>query len=161
MRTFVLDLDGLIAAFNGQERLEHFLDLESGQLLAFAPRESESEARREMDADSQRYAAVPPLDLEQRIALREAFLLTLQHGHAHPMLVAALASRKPLRRFDYELDLFPAVRDAWQAFEAKQLRELALQWLAEQGVEPAPERAPLDTRGIPRDILRRLTKGVA
>ena len=42
--------------------------------------------------------------------------------------------------------------------QLKQLREYTLNWLYELGLEPAPDKLPLDTRGIPKDILRRLTK---
>ena len=65
---------------------------------------------------------------------------------------------KPLRAFDYEIEAFAPIRQQWQAYERKQLREYALNWLYELGIEPAPDKLPLDTRGIPRDILRRLSK---
>ncbi|WP_161866231.1 UPF0158 family protein [Pseudomonas yangonensis] len=158
MRTFTLDLDALIQLINGREQQEHWLDLESGNVLTLSPEDQYSEQRQQIELDPDRYSQVPNLDIPQRIAMRESFLFTLDDLHAHPLLSAALTSRKPLRAFDYEIEAFAPIRQQWQAYELKQLREYALNWLYELGIEPAPDKLPLDTRGIPRDILRRLTK---
>lgn len=158
MRTFTLDLDALIQLINGREQQEHWLDLESGSVLTLSPEDQHSEQRQQIELDPDRYSQVPNLDIAQRIAMRESFLFTLDDLHAHPLLSAALTGRKPLRAFDYEIEAFAAIREQWQAYELKQLREYALNWLYELGLEPAPDKLPLDTRGIPKDILRRLTK---
>ena len=158
MRTFTLDLDALVQLINGREQQEHWLDLESGSVLSLSPEDQHSEQRQQIELDPERYSQVPNLDTAQRIAMRESFLFTLDDLDAHPLLSAALTGRKPLRAFDYEIETFPAIRQQWQAYELKQLREYALNWLYELGIEPAPDKLSLDTRGIPRDILRRLTK---
>ena len=160
MRTFTLDLDALIQLINGREQQEHWLDLESGSVLSLLPEDQHSEQRQQIELDPDRYSQVPNLDTAQRIAMRESFLFTLDDVYAHPLLSAALTGRKPLRAFDYEIEAFPAIRQQWQFYEIKQLREYALNWLYELGIEPAPNKLPLDTRGIPRDILRRLSKSV-
>ncbi|UFQ97934.1 UPF0158 family protein [Pseudomonas wenzhouensis] len=158
MRTFTLDLDALIELINGREQQEHWLDLESGSVLSLSPEDQHSEQRQQIELDSERYSQIPNLDIPQRVAMRESFLFTLDDVYAHPLLSAALTGRKPLRAFDYEIEAFPAIREQWQSYEIKQLREYALNWLYELGIEPAPDKLPLDTRGIPRDILRRLSK---
>lgn len=158
MRTFTLDLDALVQLINGREQQEHWLDLESGSVLSLSPEDQHSEQHQQIELDPDRYSQVPNLDTAQRIAMRESFLFTLDDLHAHPLLSAALTGRKPLRAFDYEIEAFAPIRQQWQAYELKQLREYALNWLYELGLEPAPDKVPLDTRGIPRDILRRLTK---
>lgn len=158
MRTFTLDLDALLQLINGRDQLEHWLDLESGSVLSLAPEDLHSEQRQQIELDPERYSQIPNLDVAQRIAMRESFLFTLDHLHAHPLLSAALTGRKPLRAFDYEIEAFTPIREQWLAYESKQLREYALNWLYELGTEPAPDKLPLDTRGIPRDILRRLSK---
>ncbi|KUJ92176.1 MAG: hypothetical protein XD38_0215 [Pseudomonas sp. 63_8] len=158
MRTFTLDLDALVQLINGREQQEHWLDLESGSVLSLSPEDQHSEQRQQIELDPERYSQVPNLDVPQRVAMRESFLFTLNDVYAHTLLSAALTGRKPLRAFDYEIEAFPAIREQWQSYEIKQLREYALNWLYELGIEPAPDRLPLDTRGIPRDILRRLSK---
>ncbi|RRV25095.1 hypothetical protein EGJ23_16400 [Pseudomonas sp. o96-267] len=158
MRTFTLDLDTLTQLINGREQQENWLDLESGSVLSLSPEDQHSEQRQHVELNPDRYTQVPNLDIPQRVAMRESFLFTLDDLHAHPLLSAALTGRKPLRAFDYEIESFPAIRQQWQAYELKQLREYTLNWLYELGLEPAPDKLPLDTRGIPKDILRRLTK---
>ncbi|MGG2399182.1 UPF0158 family protein [Pseudomonas sp. SH1-B] len=158
MRTFTLDIDALAQLINAREQLEHWLDMDSGEVLALSPEEHDREQRQQIELAPERYSQIPNLDVPQRLALRESFLFTLDDPHAHPLLSAALTGRKPLRAFDYEIDAFSTVREQWQAYERKQLREYALNWLYELGLEPAPDRPPLDTRGIPKDILRRLNK---
>lgn len=160
MRTFTLDLEALIELINGREQQEHWLDLESGSVLSLSPEDQHSEQRQQIELDPERYSQIPNLDIPQRVAMRESFLFTLDDVYAHPLLSAALTGRKPLRAFDYEIEAFAAIREQWQAYAHKQLREYALNWLYELGIEPAPDRLPLDTRGIPRDILRRLSKSV-
>lgn len=158
MRTLSLDLDVLTTLINSRESLEAVLDLDTGSVTVLPPGEQDSEMRQQVELEPERYAAIPCLDTEERVALREAFLFTLDDGAAHPLLSAALAGRKPLRTFDYELDHFPHLQERWHTFEAAKLREFALNWLYEQGLEPAPNPLPMDTRGIPKDILRRLNK---
>lgn len=158
MRTFTLDLDALIQLINGREQQENWLDLESGKVLTLPAEDPYSDERQQVGLDPDRYILIPNLDVPQRVAMRESFLFTLDDLHAHPLLSAALTGRRPLRAFDYEIESFPAIREQWQAYELKQLREYTLNWLYELGLEPAPDKLPLDTRGIPRDILRRLTK---
>ncbi len=158
MRTFTLDLDALTQLINSREPQENWLDLESGSVLTLSADDPHSEEHQQVELEPERYIQIPNLDIPQRVALRESFLFTLDDVHAHPLLSAALTGRRPLRAFDYEIESLPAIREQWQAYALKQLREYTLNWLYELGLEPAPDKLPLDTRGIPKDILRRLTK---
>lgn len=158
MRTFTLDLDALVQLINGREQQENWLDLENGSVLTLPAEDPYSDERQQVELEPDRYTQIPNLDVMQRVAIRESFLFTLDDPHAHPLLSAALTGRKPLRAFDYEIEAFATIREQWQAYELKQLREYALNWLYELGQEPAPDKLPLDTRGIPKDILRRLNK---
>lgn len=155
-----LDLPAVIAALDGQQRLEHYLDLDSGQVIRLSPDDTSSEQRLELDSDPARFVAIEPFDTDEQVAMRAAFLQTLDDPHAHPLVAATLKGRKPLRRFDFELTQFPAAAQAWQVFADTYRQTHALAWLDELGLEPASQAPTLDTRGIPKDILRRLHKGV-
>lgn len=150
----ILDLPAVIAAFDSHERLEHYLDLDSGQVLGLSPDDRDSAQRLELDEDPPRFISIEPFDTDEHLAMRAAFLQTLDDPHVHPLLAATLNGRKALRRFDFELAQFPAAQRAWQAFADKYRHSHALTWLAEQGLEPAS-----NARGIPKDILRRLHRG--
>ncbi|GGK03844.1 UPF0158 family protein [Pseudomonas matsuisoli] len=158
MTLLTIDLDRLAEAFDAQDRLDRILDLETGEIRAFRAESLPFEEQEALESRPDRYVAIPRLNLEDRIALREAFLQELREPHAHPLLTLALSGRKPLRTFDYELEQFPAAQTAWSRFQTTRLREDVLAWLAEQGVEPGaghPAQTP-DRHDIPKDILRRL-----
>lgn len=43
---------------------------------------------------------------------------------------------KPLRTFDFKLEDFPEVREAWLRYQTVQLREYAITWLRDNDLEP-------------------------
>lgn len=138
MRPLTLNLPRIEQALLGQDDLEHYLDLETGTVLSVVPGDPAPGAEEKYDIQPDRYLAIAPLPAGHALAMREAFLFGLHEPHAHALLSHALAGRKPLRTFDYELEKLPRVRQAWLAHQARQLRELALEWLQDHGLEPAP-----------------------
>lgn len=139
MRPLTLDLSRLERALLGQDELAHYLDLATGAVLAVAPGDPMPGAEEKYDVQADRYLAITPLPAGHALALREAFLSGLHDPYAHALLSHALAGRKPLRTFDYQLEALPQVRQAWLAYQTRQVRELALEWLQEHGLEPAHE----------------------
>ena len=137
MPALTIDLDRLAEALDAQDRFDRILDLETGELRALRMDTLPFDEREALEARPDRYVAVPRLDLDARIALREAFLHELRDPHAHPLLALALGGRKPLRTFDFKLEDFPAVRQAWLDYQTVQLREYAITWLHDNGLEPS------------------------
>lgn len=138
MRPLTLDLPRLEQALLGQEDLEHYLDLQTGAVLSVAPGDPVPGAEEKYKVQTDRYLAIEPLPPGEALAMREAFLFGLHDPHAHTLLSHALAGRKPLRTFDYELEKLPRVQQAWLAYQASHLHELVLEWLQLNGLEPAP-----------------------
>ncbi|MFC3607699.1 UPF0158 family protein [Stutzerimonas tarimensis] len=136
MQSMTIDLERLDQALNAPDAL-HFLDLDSGRILAVAPGQALPGTDDKYDIQPDRYLHIEPLGLSEAIAMREAFLLTQHNPHAHAVLTTALGSRRPLRTFDYELEAFPDIREAWRRYQATQLREHAYAWLLDQGIEPS------------------------
>src|SRR5690606_1812600 len=89
------------------------------------------------DVQLDRFLHIEPLGLPQSIAMREAFLFTQHDPNAHAVLSAALRGRKPLRTFDFKLEDFPEARQSWLDYQTVQLREHAITWLHENGLEPS------------------------
>lgn len=137
MRPLTLDLDRLVQAMDSREPTAHFLDLDSGAVLAVAPGEPPPGAEEKYQVQDDRYLPIEPLGLAEAVAMREAFLFTQHNPHAHTVLAGALNDRRPLRSFDFELRAFPEVKAAWECYQAVQLREYALTWLHEHGIEDA------------------------
>ncbi|MGH8353542.1 MAG: UPF0158 family protein [Pseudomonas sp.] len=137
MRPLTIDLLRIEQALDSREDLEHYLDLETGAILAIAPGEPAPGAAEKYQVQPDRYLLIEPLALAETLAMREAFLFTQHDPHAHAALSQALAGRKPLRTFGYALESFPQVRQAWLEYQAAQLRDYALEWLQANGLEAA------------------------
>lgn len=137
MRPLTIDLHRLEYALDNRDTSEHYLDLETGEIRAVFPGEAAPGSEDKYDVQPNRYLLIEPLELSQLLAMREAFLFTQHHPLAHTVLADALAGRRPLRTFDYKLEDFPEVRQAWLDYQAVQLREYAITWLHEHDLEPA------------------------
>jgi hypothetical protein len=160
MRAMTIDLCHLQQALEAPGALEHYLDLHSGEILGVDPEQPDDGATQALAQAPERFAPIEPLDTAERLAMREDFLHHLRDPYAHPLLAAALASRRPLRAFGYELEQFPRARADWQVFEQQYLRDTALNRLHELGIEPVTEAQPAreTPTGIPAGVLRRLQR---
>ncbi|MFI8691349.1 UPF0158 family protein [Stutzerimonas kunmingensis] len=136
MRPLTIDMHRLEYALDGRDSAEYYLDLESGAIRAVFPREPAPGVMEKYDVQQDRYLHIEPLELGQSMAMREAFLFTQHDPIAHAVLSSALNGRKPLRTFDFKLEDFPAVREAWLDYQTVQLREYAITWLRENDLEP-------------------------
>ncbi|WP_263147082.1 UPF0158 family protein [Pseudomonas sp. RIT-PI-AD] len=157
MRTLTLDMNRLEALLDDPGQAEHYLDLDSGALLSLEADADDQQAAQALAEAPQRYCPLEGLGEADRLAMGEAFLYELDDPHAHPILAAALAGRRPLRTFDYELERLPRIRQAWRDYRRGALHEWALAWLEERGIEPAREPAAADAL-MPEGIRRRLYK---
>ncbi len=138
MRPLTIDMHRLEFALDGRDIAEYYLDLESGEIRAIFPGDPPPGAMDKYDVKDDRYLHIEPLDLAQSIAMREAFLFTQHDPIAHAVLSNALKGRKPLRTFDFKLEDFPEVREAWLRYQTVQLREYAITWLRDNDLEPGP-----------------------
>ena len=137
MRPLTIDLHRLEYALENRDASEQYLDLESGEIRAVFPGETVPGADEKYDVQDNRFLHIEPLGLAQSIAMREAFLFTQHDPNAQAVLSHALQGRKPLRTFDFKLEDFPTVRQAWLDYQAVQLRDYAITWLHENGLEPS------------------------
>lgn len=137
MRPLTIDLHRLEYALDSRDAAEHYLDLETGRIVAVFPGEPAPGVNEKYDVQEDRHVLIEPLDLAQSLAMREAFLFTLDSPAPHAVLSEALRGRRPLRTFDFKLEDFPGVRQAWFDFQTAQLREYAIGWLEVNGLQPA------------------------
>ncbi|MCG4452362.1 MULTISPECIES: UPF0158 family protein [unclassified Pseudomonas] len=137
MRPLTIDLQRLEQALLSQDDAEQYLDLESGTVLRIAAGAPAPGSEEKYLVQPDRYLAIESLGLDELLAMREAFLFGLHDPHAHTLLSHALNGRRPLRTFDYELEKLPHLQRTWQAYQAQQARERALEWLQANGLEAA------------------------
>ena len=136
MRPLTIDMHRLEYALDGRDSAEYYLDLESGAIRVVFTSGPAPGVMEKYDVQQDRYLHIEPLELAQSMAMREAFLFTQHDPIAHAVLSSALNGRKPLRTFDFKLEDFPAVREAWLDYQTVQLREYAITWLRENDLEP-------------------------
>lgn len=137
MRSLTIDLHRLEYALDSHDASVHYLDLATGAIHAVFPGEAAPGVDEKYDVQDGRYLHIEPLGLEQSIEMREAFLFTQHDPIAHAVLSDALRGRRPLRNFEFKLEDFPAVRSAWLEHQSAELREQALAWLRDNGLELA------------------------
>ncbi|WP_137973502.1 UPF0158 family protein [Pseudomonas sp. F(2018)] len=135
MRPLTIDLDALAAALADQDA-DHRLDLLSGRLLDIPPPGEDPDIERLLEEEPERFLALDSLSPGERLALMQDFLPEVSQPDAYTALEAALASRKPQRSFHNALNQFPDAHKDWRLYEAERLHELALDWLAENELEP-------------------------
>ncbi|HSC83123.1 MAG TPA: UPF0158 family protein [Pseudomonas sp.] len=136
MRPLTIDLDQLAFALN-TEGLDHYLDLFSGKLLLIPEDEPDPQLLALLREEPERFLLVEPLSQGEQLALMQEFLPEVAHPHAYIALEQALSGRRPQRTFHHLLMGYPVLLQAWQAFEAARLRELAQDWLEENELQPA------------------------
>jgi len=140
MRPLTIDLDRLEYALDSRDAAEYYLDQETGEIRAVFPGDPAPGAEEKYDVQPERYLHIERLDLAQSLAMREAFLFTIHDPDAHvahAVLSDALSGRRPLRTFDFKLEDFPRIRERWLQYQATQLREYAITWLHDKGLEPS------------------------
>ncbi|MDH4570262.1 hypothetical protein E8E95_26595 [Pseudomonas sp. BN414] len=136
MRPLTIDLDQLAFALN-TFGLDHYLDLLSGKVLLIPEEDTDPELEALLREEPERFLLVEPLGQADELRLMQEFLHEVVHPHAYSALEQALASRKPARTFRHVLMEYPVLLEAWHAYEAARLRELAQDWLAENELQPA------------------------
>ena len=135
MRPLTIDLDRLADGLI-DDQADLRLDLLSGQLLDIPPAGSDAEIERLLEQEPGRLLALEPLDPGERLALMEEFVDQIVDPDAHTALAAAMAERRQQRAFANALKQFPQLQQSWQAFQHGRLRELALDWLADNQLQP-------------------------
>ncbi|AYC34642.1 hypothetical protein D3880_20670 [Pseudomonas cavernae] len=136
MRPLTIDLDELAFALN-TAGLDHYLDLLSGKVALIPVEDADPELEALLQAEPERFLLIDPLSPGQALALMQEFLVEVGDPHAYAVLEHALARRKPFRAFKHALLAYPQLLEAWYAFEAARLRELALDWLEENELQAA------------------------
>jgi hypothetical protein len=102
-------------------------------------REAIVEADRVEGGLGSRYVRIEPAGSRDAYRDMEAFVETVGDRHLQALLDRAIGGRGAFRRFRDELDDHPRERERWYAFRDARARQRALDWLADEGIEPIRE----------------------
>jgi hypothetical protein len=110
-----------------------YLDTATGEIL-FTGDGAEEEAPQDID-DNPRYLWIESIESHESFRIMEDFVATLGDANAAARLADALSRPKPFRRFKDALQDYPALRQAWFAFEGAAHASLAQAWCEANGIE--------------------------
>ena len=110
-----------------------YLDTETGEILLTGDG-VEEETPQDID-DNPRYLCIDPIEARESFRIMEDFVASVSDTEAAARLTDALSRPKPFRRFKDALLDFPALRQAWFAFEGAAHASLAQAWCEANGIE--------------------------
>jgi hypothetical protein len=138
--------DLLDAVGDNYQGTVHYLDLESGEVVAVNPDlwMSTDPEHQEMEsmADDPRFRAIDPVDSGEAWRWMDAFVYQLPDGRARAELERAIQGSRPFRRFKDALSQYPELRQEWFRSQEERLLEYARAWLEGEEIEAEIELAP-------------------
>jgi hypothetical protein len=127
-----IDWEGLVVGFESRsQKITHFFDRETGDVVQVLVRESERHSALSADA---RYVALPRDRGERSRGDLEEFVGECEDEDCRRALSATLASGDPVQSYRAALLRFPREEARFFQFKERRARERALEWLKEQGV---------------------------
>src|SRR5581483_6804082 len=105
-----------------------YLDRASGEIVLFTNE----------TPDATRFVFIPPRPTREVLACMRRFAETDDDWTLRAQLLAALASRGPLRRFKDVLPESPLVRASWLFFEQNEMHAYCKRWLSDNALTPDP-----------------------
>lgn len=125
--------DAGIAEFDEEE-----IDLESTLSNADLPEWQKNALRDANEVEEglgTRYIAIPNADSNEAYDDMQGFIDTVQNQQLKQQLWNAIHGNHPFHQFKDVLATNPSERDRWFSFKNARLREQALDWLEEEGIE--------------------------
>ncbi len=134
-----IDLDELCYALDDSS-YEHsyYLDLETDELLFvsdYIDTEEAEKLKRKIDDDPDRYEPLPKADSYEGYQDIEDFIATVEDEHLAQLLEVAINGKGAFRRYKDVLAGYPAEGERWFRFKGDRLKQRALEWLENIGIE--------------------------
>ena len=136
MAKLKIDGDMLAEALESHDDGSWYLDLETGEFLLHSHfGDNDLLNEEELEAHSERYRYVEPIDSFEGFRIMEDFVETLPEGEAKHMLARALTRPKPFRNFKDDLYEVPDVRQQWFEYHHKAMWKMAEDWLRYEEID--------------------------
>ena len=127
-----VDWEGLIVAFeNRSQKITHFFDRTTGDVVQVLDRDAERHAALAGDA---RYSALPKDGGERSLGDLEEFVRRCEDPACRSDLAGALGASDPAATFRDALRRHPKEESRFFQFKERRARERALEWLKAQGI---------------------------
>lgn len=115
----------------------HYLDLTTGQIIAWTGQEDDQLSEDDIDAGlaEGRLIAIEPLESSVEYGWMQDFASSVADSYLGRLLEVALNGAGAFRRFKGVLEDYPTERERWFVFRDERVREASREWLEENGVE--------------------------
>lgn len=137
MPLLTIRADELIMAFEDQgPEMQHFLDLQTGEVLILIEEAVDDEEERErLESDPERFLRIDPVPSYVGYEIMTDFVETLPEGELQGELDRALRKSRPFRRFKDVLFNYPVAEEDWYRFHEQAYLKIIQEWLDDNGVE--------------------------
>ena len=128
----------LMMALEDHSTAEHFLDLQTGDLVLvpdYGLEEVDDELAGLMEEAPARFLLIEPIPTSRCFQVMADFVESLPASPERDALAKALHRPHPFRAFKEELPAFPARREEWFRFHDEVFREMARRWLEDEEIE--------------------------
>ncbi|CDF81826.1 hypothetical protein PKB_0448 [Pseudomonas knackmussii B13] len=134
MKILPVDIDDLVLVLDSNG-MEFHLDLETGEIRLRPEDDLDEEFEQLLERQPQRFLYIEPVSSRDGFRIMEDFVREkVDDPRASDSLVRALEDRKPFRSFKDRLFDYPEIRESPPPPPPPPLRQLALEWLAEEGI---------------------------
>jgi hypothetical protein len=128
-----IDLDDLCEAMEDSSyENEHYLDLETGEILFISEYMDDEESgrlRERIKEDVDRYEAIPKIESHDGYEDMEDFIATVEDEHLAELLEVAIDGKGAFRRFKDVLFNHSEAGERWFKFKDERMHYRALEWL--------------------------------
>ena len=132
-KTLRIDLDELCNAIeNSSFENEHFLDLETGEILFISEYMDDEETEKLKDRVEEkfdRYERIPTVESHEGYRDMVDFIAIVDNERLAELLEVAINGKGAFRRFKDVLINYPEERERWFQFKDDRMEERALEWL--------------------------------
>jgi len=145
MKTLPVRLVDLATALedHNRESATYYFDTESGEVVFLTEDTRGSDKRWGVISNSiGRFVPIYPMDSRKGYDMMEQFVAMLPPTSLREKLQWSLEGPKPFRRFRDTLSQDASIRERWFEFHGEAIRKIALEWLADHGIEPVEPTSP-------------------
>jgi len=142
-RALKIDLEELCLAMeNNSYDLDYYLDLETGEVIFISDYMDDAnleELKDRIDENPDRYEPIPKAGSYEGYDDMVDFIATVEDEHLAELLEVAIDGKGAFRRFKDVLARYPEERERWYRFKDERMKERAISWLEDIGINPSKE----------------------
>lgn len=128
--------DLLFAIESNNDELDHYLDLQTGEIVMVMSEAISGEPEMEDIADDEeRYRHIEPISSRDGWCFMRDFAEDVADEEIRGRLLHAIQGSGAFGRFKHVLSFHPDLRESWFRFRDEQLLECAREWLAAENIE--------------------------